>query len=80
MDRVPLVTIWPAVGLAFMLVTAHAEEAPRKQGPAPYAAEMNKKFTDPNADIQQFVKRFENETRDIYAKRPEIAVIFAGAA
>ena len=33
---------------------------------------MNKKFADPNADIQQFVKRFENEARDIYAKRRDI--------
>ena len=33
---------------------------------------MNKKFTDPNADIQQFVKRFENEARDVYAKRQDI--------
>ena len=34
---------------------------------------MNKKFTDPDADIQQFVKRFENEARDIYVKRREIS-------
>ena len=37
MHRVSLVMIWPAVGLALMLATAHAEETPRKQGPAPYA-------------------------------------------
>ena len=72
MDRVPLMIAWPVAGLALMLATAHAEERPRKQGPAPYAAEMNKKFTDPNADISQFVKRFENEARDVYAKRREI--------
>jgi ubiquinone/menaquinone biosynthesis C-methylase UbiE len=61
-----------AAGLALMLATASAADPPRNRGPAPYAAEMNKKFTDPNADIQQFVKRFENEARDIYAKRREI--------
>ena len=33
---------------------------------------MNKKFADPNADIRQFVKRFENEARDIYVKRQNI--------
>ena len=33
---------------------------------------MNKKFADPDADIQQFVKRFENDSRDIYAKRQDI--------
>ena len=49
-----------------------AEDAPKDQGPSPYPAEMNKKFTDPNADIQQFVKRFENEARDIYVKRQDI--------
>jgi ubiquinone/menaquinone biosynthesis C-methylase UbiE len=33
---------------------------------------MNKKFTDPNANVQEFVKRFENQARDVYAKRQEI--------
>ena len=36
-------------------------------------AEMNKKFADPNLDVQDFVKRFENDTRAVYAKRQEIA-------
>jgi len=53
-------------------VTAMAEDAPRSQGPTPYPADMNKKFTAPDVDIQQFVKRFENEDRDIYAKRRDI--------
>ena len=52
--------------------TARAEDAPKSQGPSHYPAEMNKKFADPNADIQQFVKRFENEARDIYVKRQDI--------
>ena len=64
------------VAVACLLVltpaTASAEDAPQSQGPAPYPADMNKKFTDPNVDIQQFVKRFENEARDIYAKRQDI--------
>ena len=33
---------------------------------------MNKKFADPKADIEQFVKRFENESREIYVKRQDI--------
>ena len=33
---------------------------------------MNKKFADPNMDIQEFVKRFESEARDIYVKRRDI--------
>jgi ubiquinone/menaquinone biosynthesis C-methylase UbiE len=61
-----------AVWLALPLATAQAEDVPRSQGPAPYAAKMNKKFTDPNVDIQRFVKQFENEGRDVYAKRRDI--------
>jgi ubiquinone/menaquinone biosynthesis C-methylase UbiE len=60
---------WLGVCLALVIDAANAEDKPRSQGPAPHAAEMNKKFTDPNVDIQQFVKRFEGEARDIYAKR-----------
>jgi ubiquinone/menaquinone biosynthesis C-methylase UbiE len=72
MYRVLQVTAWLGVGLALLNTTVRAEDAPKSKGPAPYAAEMNKKFTDPNADIQQFVKRFENDARDVYAKRREI--------
>jgi ubiquinone/menaquinone biosynthesis C-methylase UbiE/copper chaperone CopZ len=53
-------------------MTASAEDARRSHGPAPYPAEMNKKFADPKADIEQFVKRFENEARDVYVKRQDI--------
>ena len=60
------------VACLVLTATTRAEDAPRGQGPAPYPADMNKKFTDPDVDIQQFVKRFESEARDIYAKRREI--------
>jgi ubiquinone/menaquinone biosynthesis C-methylase UbiE/copper chaperone CopZ len=53
--------------------TASAGVTPRSHGPAPYPAEMNKKCVDPKADIEQFVKRFESESRDIYVKRQDIA-------
>jgi ubiquinone/menaquinone biosynthesis C-methylase UbiE len=33
---------------------------------------MSKEFTDPKVDIQEFVKRFENESRDVYARRLDI--------
>jgi ubiquinone/menaquinone biosynthesis C-methylase UbiE len=33
---------------------------------------MNKKFTSSELDIQEFVKRFENESRDIYSQRNAI--------
>jgi ubiquinone/menaquinone biosynthesis C-methylase UbiE len=58
--------------LANTISTATAADAPRHQGPAPYPAKMNKKFTDPDADVQQFVRSFENEARDVYAKRHDI--------
>jgi ubiquinone/menaquinone biosynthesis C-methylase UbiE/copper chaperone CopZ len=48
-----------------------ATDAPRTHGPAPYPAEMNKKFADPNANIEPFIKQFENESRDIYVERQE---------
>jgi ubiquinone/menaquinone biosynthesis C-methylase UbiE len=61
-----------AWSMALTAATIRGEDAPQNQGPAPYPVEMNKKFADPDADIQQFVKRFENEARDVYAKRQDI--------
>jgi ubiquinone/menaquinone biosynthesis C-methylase UbiE len=49
-----------------------AADPPRNQGPAAYPADINKKLTDPKVDIQEFVKRFESESRDIYVKRQDI--------
>ena len=72
MRRIPETITWPTVLLALTLATAEAADAPWNQGPTPYAAEMNKKFTDANADIRQFLQRFESEARDVYVKRREI--------
>ena len=72
MCRIYQVVGWFGVCLATLLPTAKAENPPRSNGPAPYPASMNKKFTDPNVDIQQFVKRFETDSRDIYVKRRDI--------
>ncbi len=58
--------------LALTAVSRAAEDAPKVQGPRHYPAEMNKKFSDPKADIGQFVDRFENEARNIYVKRQSI--------
>ena len=58
-------------------MTASAEDSSQRHGPAPYPAEMNKKFADPKADIEQFVQRFENQSRDIYAKRQDIVAPLA---
>lgn len=72
MPRVLQAAGWFGVCLAVMLATVRAADAPLRQGPAPYPASMNKKFTAPDADVQQFVKRFENDGRDICAKREDI--------
>jgi ubiquinone/menaquinone biosynthesis C-methylase UbiE len=58
--------------LVLTLATTKAEDAPKSQGPASYPSDMNKKFTAPDMDIQEFVKRFETEARDVYVKRKDI--------
>ncbi len=72
MYRVSLKAAYVSVYLVLVLSGARVADPPSRQGPAHYPAEMNKKFTDPNADVQQFVKRFENDSRDIYVKRQDI--------
>jgi ubiquinone/menaquinone biosynthesis C-methylase UbiE len=72
MSRVTQGLMATGVSLALLLVVAQAEDKPASQKPTPYPAKMNKKFTDPKADIKEFVKRFESETRDVFAKRREI--------
>ncbi len=72
MYRVLWIMTWLAASLALMLATAVAEDATPNRGPTPYAAGMNKKFADPNLDVQESVKHFESNARDIYAKRREI--------
>jgi ubiquinone/menaquinone biosynthesis C-methylase UbiE len=67
-----IMIFWLSVCSATLFTTARADDAPLGQSPTPYAKEMNKKFADPDVDIQQFVKRFEDENREIYAKRQEI--------
>jgi ubiquinone/menaquinone biosynthesis C-methylase UbiE len=49
-----------------------ADDVSKKPGPKHYPAEMNKKFSDPKAEIHEFIRRFENESRDIYVKRQSI--------
>jgi ubiquinone/menaquinone biosynthesis C-methylase UbiE len=61
-----------SVLLLLMFPKLKAANPPPKKKPLAYPAEMNKKFTNPNMDIQKFVERFENENRDIFVKRREI--------
>lgn len=72
MHRMSRSAICASVHLTLVLSVARAAEPSHNQGPAPYAVEMNKKFTDPHADIRHFVSRFENDSRDIYVKRHDI--------
>ena len=58
--------------LSLALATASAEEAPQKERPAVLPARMNQRFVDPDLKVQPFVKRFENDARDVYVKRQEI--------
>jgi ubiquinone/menaquinone biosynthesis C-methylase UbiE len=58
--------------LAMTTLVAGAQDAPEGKGPTSYASEMNKKFTDPQADVQKFVEQWESQSRDVYVKRQEI--------
>jgi ubiquinone/menaquinone biosynthesis C-methylase UbiE len=65
-----------AAVICFLGITTLAscsQGAPEGKEPTSYAAEMNKKFTDPQADVQEFVKQWESQSRDVYAKRHDIA-------
>lgn len=56
---------WPAV----------SQEAKPKRGPDHES--INKRFEDPKLDVEEFVKRFENESREVAAKRPEVLALCA---
>ena len=72
MKRVLRPLAWFGVGAVLLVSDGNAEEPKQHHSPAAYAAEMNKKFADPQADIRDYVKRFENDSRDVFAKRHEI--------
>lgn len=67
-----LLTVGLGVGLALGFVAATAADPPSGQHPAPYPTRMNQKFTDPGANIAEFVKRFEDAGRQVYANRQDI--------
>ena len=60
------------ISLVQMVATMRADDGSPAHGLPPYPADMNKKFADPDMDIHEFVKRFENEDRDVYVKRQDI--------
>lgn len=48
------------------------DKAKAKHKDGNHAAEENRKFLDPELDVESYVKRFESSNRDIYAKRAEV--------
>jgi ubiquinone/menaquinone biosynthesis C-methylase UbiE len=50
-----------------------AQDTPKKKGRP--SEEINKQFRDPDLDVQRFVERFESESREVAAKRPEVLAL-----
>ena len=53
------------------LVAAMAQQGPEPR-PAHHPGEMNKKFADPRLDVGEFVRHFENESREVFVQRQAI--------
>lgn len=51
-----------------LCAVACGQEHSKRHSPA----EMNRRFTDPDLDVAEFVRRFESESRDIFTRRREI--------
>jgi len=64
-----LAVLLSVTGIAPALVAQHPQE---KHGVAKHPAEMNKKFADPNMNIEEFVKRLEGGTRETFVRRDDI--------
>jgi ubiquinone/menaquinone biosynthesis C-methylase UbiE len=69
--RLSLMTGWAAC-FALAVTVMSGDDTPPSQGLAPYASAMNKTFAKPDTEIQEFVKRFESESRDVFVKRHDI--------
>jgi predicted methyltransferase len=54
------------------LAQEHAGKADDTKG---HAAELNKQFSGPGANVDAFVKRFESESREIFARHEAIAKV-----
>ncbi len=65
--RVPLpVWLWPAILVVLVGATGWAGE------PAGASPELNRKFVDPELDVDRWIQTFEVESREVYAARNEI--------
>ena len=72
MRSISILIIAALLTLGLIAETSLAQDAPAGRNTAHYPAEMNKKFADPGANIEEFVRRFETDSRDVFAKRDVI--------
>lgn len=71
--RLALLFVASSLSIAVLLIPSRAQEAvAKKKG---HRESINKKFEDPTLDVSAFVKRFESESREVYAKRAEILAV-----
>lgn len=59
--------------VALAIGSSPAQEPKQKQG-ADHEP-LNKKFEDPNLDVSAYIKRFESDSREVYARRAEILAV-----
>lgn len=55
-----------------ILAGCSQKKATLETTPAASPAEMNQRFADPDLDVDQFIKRWENDNRDVYHNRDAI--------
>lgn len=67
-----LVAIGIFVALGSFANGSSPAQKPAGQHPAHYPGEMNKKFSDPNLNVKEFVQRFENDKREVFVQRDAI--------
>ena len=65
---VPLLTFW----VAFTVPLAHAEETATQKKRSPVPTDINQRFLDADLDAEEWVKRFEGESREIFSSRKAI--------
>jgi ubiquinone/menaquinone biosynthesis C-methylase UbiE len=56
------------VPLCWLVITVNAQEHHKGHT----AAEMNKQFQKPDLDVKEFIRRFETDSRELYAQRHKI--------
>ena len=72
MRRIILFVASFGILLVQMVATMKGDDCVPAHGPTSYSTDMNKKFAAPDMDIEEFIKRFENQDRDVYVKRQDI--------